>query len=109
MSPKAVRRPTLAEVAYRRGGFLEARRGLAYLACWGAVWEDLGRPFSIEEYSVWWNQSSKTSYREKASFAKCFPGVEVADLWAAVAHLVPSRGPAAQLEVGGAPLPEAFA
>jgi hypothetical protein len=104
-----VRRPSLAEVAYRRAGFLEARRGLAYLACWGAVWDDLGRPFTMEEYAVWWKQSAKTSYREKAAFVKCFPGAEVADLWAAVGQHVGSRGLAATLEVGGVTAPEAFA
>jgi hypothetical protein len=105
VSPKPERQQSLAEVALRRAGFIEARRGLLYLAAWGAVADELQRPFTIEEYSVWWKQSSKTSYRERAAFVKCFPGVEVADLWALVRDRVMSRGPAASLEVGGVPAP----
>ncbi len=102
MSP---RQQSLAEVALRRAGFIEGRRGLLYLAAWGVVADELQRPFTIEEYSVWWKQSSKTSYRERAAFVKCFPGVDVGDLWAEVGHRVLSRGQAASLEVGGVPAP----
>jgi hypothetical protein len=92
---------TIAEAAVGRGGFRTATKALTYLALWGTVFEDLGRAPTMPEYVEWWGRSRATCYREKQAFEKCFPGVEVETMWAAVAEKIRTRGQAAALELGG--------
>jgi hypothetical protein len=84
-----------------RGGFRTATKALTYLALWGTVYEDLGRAPTMPEYVEWWGRSRATCYRDKQAFEACFPGVDVEEMWAAVAQQIRTRGQAAALELGG--------
>ena len=68
---------TVAQVAIRNVGFIGSQRALAFCAAWWIVSADLGRaPANIEEYTAWWRQNERMSYREQATFRKAFPGYD---------------------------------
>lgn len=88
-------------VLAKRVGFWNAGRVLVYIVAWGITTDKLGRPpESVEEYSQFWGQSERTSYRELASFRKGLPGeVDPSRIWELVRAEVP-----ADAEVGPAVL-----
>ncbi len=92
---------TVAEAAIGRGGFRTATKALIYLALWGTASERLGHAPTMPEYIECWERSRATCYREKQAFEKCFPGVEVEEMWATAAQQISTRGQAAAFELGG--------
>lgn len=60
------RESTWLDLIRERVGVLKAGRVVAFAVCWHYAEEKVGREPSIEEYSVHWNQSARTTYRELA-------------------------------------------
>ena len=67
------KRPTWAQVAIQRAGLKKAMRAMTFATAWAVVEKDLGEEPSVEAYSAWWKQSSRTTYRELAAWRECFP------------------------------------
>jgi hypothetical protein len=83
------------QLAYRQtGSMLKAARVIAFLDCWEASTDELGRPPTMEEYAEAWNVSEATAYRHKAEFrevfTKCSDPTEVLEFLAA--HDLNTRG-----------------
>jgi adenylosuccinate synthase len=79
------RRATWFEVMLRRGGMRHAQRAMTFAMCWLMVQQDLGHEPTVEEYSVWWKQSSRTTYRDLESWRSCMPEFSTPTGWYAVA------------------------
>jgi hypothetical protein len=67
---------TLLELAIARVGVLRGSRVLAYMIQWDVVRRELGHEPTREEFSDWWQQSERTTYRDQALFKEAFPGEE---------------------------------
>jgi len=68
---------TVAQVAIRNVGFVASQRALTFCAAWWIVSADLGRsPANVEEYTAWWRQNERMSYREQKTFREAFPGYD---------------------------------
>lgn len=50
-----------------------AARAMTFATAWAVVEKDLGHQPSVEEYAVWWKQSSRTTYRDLAAWRTCMP------------------------------------
>lgn len=69
----------------RRGGLRKAQRAMTFVVCWLTVEADLGHEPSVEEYSAWWKQSARTTYRDLDAFRTCLPEFSTPSGWFAVA------------------------
>jgi hypothetical protein len=76
----------LTEYLLRRVGFRKAVQVMTFIAAWGIFIEMNGRPpVNVTEYSVWWNQSVPTGYREQERFRLAFPEeVDPTAMWARI-------------------------
>ncbi|MBW4079233.1 MAG: hypothetical protein HIU84_12140 [Acidobacteria bacterium] len=70
------RQPTWAEIGIRNAGFLKAQTALVWAWMWAVTRESVGHDPTVEEVAEWFNESSRTAYREKAAFTKAFPMLE---------------------------------
>lgn len=76
MSPrerKKKRRPSWLEVAVARGGVRKGSDTMAFAMCWAVTEQKLGRAPTVEEYAVEWKVSSRTVFRELATFRDVWP------------------------------------
>lgn len=68
-----------------RGGLKKALRAMSFAVAWLIVQEELGREPTQAEYSDWWNQSERTTYREMAAWRDCLGEFRTPTGWIAVA------------------------
>lgn len=75
---------SLLKVAAANAGPFTGGKAVGTLMSWAIAEAMLGRPLgdgqgvtaAVEEYSSWWKQSRRTTFRELAAFRKAFPSEE---------------------------------
>jgi hypothetical protein len=64
-------------VAVERVGPVKAYKAALFIASWGHVTKNLGRPpVTVDEYADWWNKSRAMGFREQRLFREAFPHLE---------------------------------
>lgn len=74
----------LMVVAFTNAGVVTAGRAMSVLLCWGIAERALGRELgngegisaAVREYTEWWKQSERTTWRDLRAFRKAFPSEE---------------------------------
>src|SRR4051812_3591087 len=94
-----IRRDSLMIVLSQRIGFWHTGRVLVFIIAWGIFSEKFERPpESVEEYSEYFGQSVRTTYRELALFREGLPGeTDPTRIWQLIRDQVPpdpEEGPA---------------
>lgn len=68
------RRDSLLGYAYARtGSVVKASNVVAFMVSWDVCRRSLGHEPTVAEYSEWWRQSERGSYKELARFREVFP------------------------------------
>lgn len=68
-------------VMVRRHGYRKSLRALTYLAAVAIYINETGdRRVRVEDYSRWWGQTDRSTYRERAAWATVTGGAEVVDV-----------------------------
>src|SRR3954467_13409522 len=94
-----IRQDSLSILLARRIGFWNGGRVLVFIIAWGIFTEKHDRPpESVEEYSDYFGQSERSTYRELALFRKGLPGEpDPTRIWELIRAQVPAddeEGPA---------------
>lgn len=68
------RRDSLLGVAYARtGSVVKAANVISFMVAWDICRQSLGHEPTVAEYSEWWRQTERGSYKELARFREVFP------------------------------------
>jgi len=83
VSPRAIKAPSLIEVAIRNIGVRKGFKACLYIAMWGMAAEAIGHaPVNPDEVAEWWKQSRSSCYRGQVAFREAFaPEMTPERLW----------------------------
>lgn len=74
--------PSVLEVCIRKGGVRKGTRVATFIVQWAICAQALGREPTQGEYTEYWKEPERSSWRQRAEFREIFPALETPQVFA---------------------------